>query len=75
MLILEENENLKNNVKKSRYRYTDNTLLVELNSGEVIEYSNVDSKTWEKFNSSESLNSFYQENIKNKFDNIKLIND
>lgn len=75
MLILEENENLKNNVKKSRYRYTDNTLIVELNSGEIIEYSDVDLKTWENFNSSESVNKFYSERIKNNFNNIKLLND
>jgi hypothetical protein len=61
-------------IKKAIYNFTTNTLKVEFNSGALYEYSQVDPQLYDEFCKAESQGKFFNEKIKNKYENSKLIN-
>jgi KTSC domain len=50
------------------YDSHEQTLQVEFKSGAVYEYSGVDAETWEDFYAADSVGSFYNQQIKGRFD-------
>ena len=62
-------------IKKAVYNFTANTLKIEFSSGAMYEYSNVTSNIYEDFCRAESQGKFFNEKIKNNFQNIKLLLD
>lgn len=61
-------------IKKAIYNFTTNTLKVEFNSGALYEYSQVDPQLYDEFCKAESQGKFFNEKIKNNYENSKLIN-
>lgn len=61
-------------IKKAIYNFTTNTLKVEFKSGALYEYQNVDPQTYDEFCKAESQGKFFNEKIKNNYENLKLIN-
>jgi hypothetical protein len=47
-------------------------LQIEFNSGAVYQYAEIDSHTWEKLQASDSIGSFYNEEIKGYYSSTKL---
>lgn len=60
-------------IKKAVYNFSASTLKIEFNSGAIYEYSNVDSQTYDEFCRAESQGKFFNEKIKNNFQNSKLL--
>ena len=54
------------------YDSHEQTLQIEFKSGAVYEYSGVDEETWEDFYSADSVGSFYNQQIKGRFDCERL---
>ncbi|WP_096595338.1 KTSC domain-containing protein [Calothrix sp. NIES-2098] len=50
------------------YDSNEQTLQVEFRNGAVYQYFGVDRETWEDFYSSDSIGSFYNQQIKGRFD-------
>jgi KTSC domain len=50
-------------------------LQIEFNSGAVYQYAEVDAHTWEDLQSSDSIGSFYNEEIKGYYPSVKLDRD
>lgn len=61
-------------IKKAIYNFTTNTLKVEFNSGALYEYTQVDPQLYDEFCKAESQGKFFNEKIKNNYENSKLIN-
>jgi hypothetical protein len=61
-------------IKKAIYNFTTNSLKVEFKSGALYEYQNVDPQTYDAFCKAESQGKFFNEKIKNNYENLKLIN-
>lgn len=61
-------------IKKAIYNFTTNTLKVEFKSGALYEYQNVDPYVYDEFCKAESQGKFFNEKIKNTYENSKLIN-
>ena len=61
-------------IKKAIYNFTTNTLNVEFNSGALYEYSQVDPQIYDEFCKAESQGKFFNEKIKNNYENSKLLN-
>ncbi len=55
-------------IVKSSYNHTKNVLTVEFKGGKCYNYYNVDEDTFNKFVYSDSQGTFFNNNIKDKFD-------
>lgn len=75
MLIEQTSQMDSSMIKKAVYNFASQSLKIEFNSGAVYEYSNVDSQTYDEFCRAESQGKFFNEKIKNNFQNSKLLLD
>jgi hypothetical protein len=57
------------------YDSNEEILQVEFNNGAVYQYLGVDEETWEDFYSSDSVGSFFNQEIKGKFDCERIDSD
>jgi hypothetical protein len=57
------------------YDSNEEILQVEFNNGAVYQYLGVDQETWEDFYSSDSVGSFFNQEIKGRFDCERLDSD
>jgi hypothetical protein len=61
-------------IKSAVFNFTTNSLKVEFNSGAIYEYVNVNPELYDEFCRAESQGKFFNEKIKNNYENFKLIN-
>jgi hypothetical protein len=55
------------NLRAIGYDESQRLLRVELNSGNLVEYSGVSAETWRRFSTSSSMWSFFRDNIEENY--------
>ena len=74
MLIEQSTTTDSSMINRAVYNFMTNSLKIEFKSGVIYEYANVDPSVYEDFCKSESHGKFFNEKIKNSYENTKLIN-
>lgn len=75
-MIIEQESNINSTmINKAVYNFSNQSLKIQYSSGEVYEYQGVTEDVYESFCKSESQGKFLNEQIKNKFEYSKLLNN